>query len=190
MKNIGARYALAKLEDVQENIRERFKNIEKTRKGLFIFGPVGSGKTHTACALYKNARLKIQKKTTWGEETEVIVEPIFWNVSELFHELRSDFDRQQGQKMHIEDQIMQHKGILFLDDIGSEKVSDWVLETFYLIINSRYNEMSPIIFTSNFNIGEIATRLGERIASRIVESCDIFRLDGDDRRLGASRNAS
>ena len=40
--------------------------------------------------------------------------------------------------------------LLVLDDIGSEKTSEWVEETMNLIVNTRYNERRHTIFTSNY----------------------------------------
>ena len=82
-----------------------------------------------------------------------------------------------------EEEMMKNEGILFLDDIGAEKPSDWVMETFYLIINKRYNEKLPIVFTSNLSIEQLAQTISDRIASRVVETCDIYELVGKDRRL-------
>ena len=42
------------------------------------------------------------------------------------------------------------KGILMIDDIGSEKLTDWVGETFYSIINTRYEKMLPTFFQAIF----------------------------------------
>ena len=40
--------------------------------------------------------------------------------------------------------------LLVLDDLGSEKTSEWVEETMNLIVNTRYNERRHTIFTSNY----------------------------------------
>ena len=40
--------------------------------------------------------------------------------------------------------------LLVLDDLGSEKPSEWVEETMNLIVNTRYNERRPTIFTTNY----------------------------------------
>ena len=66
---------------------------------------------------------------------------------------------------------------------GSEKITEWVLETFYLLINKKYNERIPLVITSNFKLMNLATQLNDRIVSRIVEMCDVVELTGEDRRL-------
>jgi DNA replication protein DnaC len=77
-----------------------------------------------------------------------------------------------------------------LDDLGSEKTSEWVEETMNLIVNTRYNERRHTIFTSNYEDtpesdtdGQDFTlkeRIGFRIHSRLHEMCDFLEFDGAD----------
>lgn len=175
---VPARYADAKWDDVAENTRSLFLACRETRKGLYLYGGVGSGKTHTAYALYRSA-MKVGLRTKADQQAI----PRFWNTTELFRELRADAYREREEKKFVENELMELEGILFLDDVGSEKVTDWVLETFYLVVNKRYNEMLPTIYTSNYGIRELSERLGDRVASRIYESSVLVKMDGVDRRL-------
>jgi len=43
--------------------------------------------------------------------------------------------------------------------------------------------MRRTVFTSNLSVAEVAERLGDRIASRIVGMGCVLHLDGKDRRL-------
>ena len=79
--------------------------------------------------------------------------------------------------------------ILVLDDIGSEKTSEWVEETMNLIVNTRYNERRHTIFTSNYedtpDDGDpdcLKARIGFRIHSRLHEMCEFLEYDGADYR--------
>ena len=51
--------------------------------------------------------------------------------------------------MDILQPVMQ-ADLLVLDDLGAEKTSEWVEETMNLVVNTRYNERRPTIFTSNY----------------------------------------
>lgn len=160
-------------EHVPEQIKEKFEKILETRRGIFIHGKSGVGKTHVAYALMKNCILEKDRSA------KVV------NVPELLHNIRNDFnvhDRKTYEFSEAES-INKYRGLLILDDIGAEKCSDWVLETFYIIINNRYNQILPTIFTSNLTIQEFAEHYGDRITSRVVGMCDIYEMTGEDRRL-------
>lgn len=70
-----------------------------------------------------------------------------------------------------------------LDDIGAEKPTEWVRETLFSLIDFRYQNNKPIIFTSNFHLSNLENKLGKPIISRIVEMCRVIKLDGEDFRL-------
>lgn len=169
--NIPARYEKAAWADVPKAIQEKVDAVRQSRRGLYIHGTVGTGKTHAAYGIYKHI------KEDMGLQVR------FHNTTELMFDIKRDFDRSVYDKQRWDEKLCDFRGVLILDDIGAERLTDFVAETFYLIVNSRYNEMLPTIFTSNLPIGELAERIGDRTASRIVEMCDIMRLDGDDRRL-------
>jgi DNA replication protein DnaC len=77
--------------------------------------------------------------------------------------------------------------LLVLDDLGAEKTSEWVQETLGLVVNTRYNERRPTIFTTNLrNSGDrddllsMTVQLGERTRSRLLEMCHDVEMDGPD----------
>jgi len=72
---------------------------------------------------------------------------------------------------------------LFIDDFGTEKGSEWVLETLYSIIDKKYEDVIPMIITSNLDLNALGVKMGDRIASRIAEMCDVVEMTGLDRRL-------
>lgn len=169
-RNIPARYKDAEWSHVPKDIQTFVENIRETRKGLYIHGDVGTGKTHIAYA--------IQKKLD-----EMKLTNRFHNTTELIFDIKRDFDRDIYSKRRWDEVLTEYKGVIILDDIGAERITDYVAEVFYLIINNRYTKMLPIIFTSNLSIAELAERVGDRTASRIVELCDVVHLKGEDRRL-------
>lgn len=167
---IPIRYKDAKYEDVPEHIQKMFESMKETRKGIFIHGKVGTGKTHIAYALHRSAdKSHIRSK--------------FRNTVELFKDMRDEISRDVYSKKRPTEDLMDYEGVLILDDLGVEKATDFVKESLYLIINKRYNEIRPMIFTSNFNLDELANRVEDRIPSRIVEMCHIVELGGKDKRL-------
>jgi DNA replication protein DnaC len=73
--------------------------------------------------------------------------------------------------------------LLVLDDVGSERVNDWVQEKLFVIINHRHDYHMETIFTSNLSPAQLVRHLGERTAWRILEMCAVVHLDGPNLRL-------
>jgi DNA replication protein DnaC len=199
---IPARYAQVKKEDIPTGIRDIMPEVLKG-KGLYLYGNVGTGKTHILWAIVKHLRDTDVKKRKESmpqrkkeaeekkenyyfptdeeieQRTEII--PVF-NTVELLRSIRDDFDKKEHRRENRLQEIMEQP-IAVLDDVGSEKMSEWVQETFYLIINNRYEHKKPLIISSNFNIQDLAQRIGDRTVSRIVEMCYVVEIRGKDKRM-------
>lgn len=156
---------------------ELIKQIQK-EEGLYLWGESGVGKTHIACALAKNILEK-------GFNVR------FFNTGDFLEQLREEFDKgfdDEYEYLGLFRETMNFRGVLILDDIGAEKATDWVKERLYLIINKRYEDMLPTIFTSNFDLEILSARLGDRIASRIGGMTSRIRIPGQDKRLSQNMN--
>ena len=165
--SIPKRYEDSDFATLPAEIRTCIDAIKQTRRGLYLWGPVGSGKTYAAYAIKKRI-------AEMGITTRLMSAPA------MFDMIRDDFDHKDSFNL---ERILANRGILIIDDLGAEKPSEWVSETVFKIINKRYEEMIPTVITSNLELGELAPRFGDRIPSRIAEMCDIIKLDGADRRL-------
>ena len=85
--------------------------------------------------------------------------------------------------------------VLFIDDFGTEiykKNSDdnWVQELTYNIINARYNNCLPIIYTSNYSLKECLENRGlaNKTIDRIFETTVQIKLDLPSFRLKEKKN--
>jgi DNA replication protein DnaC len=159
--------------DVTEAIKELAITQIRSGNGLYLYGESGVGKTHTICAIAKKVILS-------G------IEIMFFNTGDFLDKLRDEFNKtpnwEDENHQSLFREVMDFDGVLFLDDIGAEKASEWVRERLYLIINKKYEDLKPIIFTSNCDLEILSARLGDRVTSRIMGMAEILELDGVDRR--------
>lgn len=102
------------------------------------------------------------------------------NTTEMLYNARNDYKDDSGYR----EKVINSQMFIMLDDIGAEKATEWVEEFIYLVVNKRYENEHPMIFTSNLPLSQLAEKIGDRTVSRIKEMCHIIKLDGEDRRLG------
>lgn len=150
-----------------KDIRVSIDSVRDTRKGIYLWGPIGSGKTYAIYAIRKHLY-------------EIGINCRVYSAPEMFDMIRDDYDHKDSYNLS---HILANRGVLIIDDLGTEKASEWVSETMFKIIDKRYREVLPTIITSNLELGELSERLGDRISSRIAEMCDVIKLVGVDRRI-------
>ncbi len=154
----------------------------------FLTGDVGTGKTYKAVALLADYMVRTKMPYWTGSDGRIIpanVSPIFITAPELFLDIRSCFDK-SGKTSETE-LISKYSDtpFLILDDLATEKVSEWSLQTLYIIINRRYdNPALTTIVTSNLSLDDLSVKFGDRITSRINGMCKTIRFKGQDRRMG------
>lgn len=132
-------------------------------EGLLVYGVPGNGKSHLAAAI-GNA-LKDNDKSV-----------VFLSVPELLQKIRSTFRNTRETEAEIMIAI-RRCDLLVLDDIGTEKMSDWVMDVIFRIIDGRYKNKKPIIYTTNYDPQKFFERMvefdeiqGKRIYDRIYET--------------------
>ncbi len=158
-----------------------YSNDFKLGKGLFLVGEPGVGKTHLAISILKEF---YKKRSIIG---------LFYDTNNLLFDLRATFDGSSSTRELLDEVI--NSPILVLDDMGAERLSDWARDILHYIITTRYNQLKPVIITSNINITSenidnkneniqisLKDRLGISIASRLEEMCKIIEVQGEDMR--------
>jgi DNA replication protein DnaC len=155
-----------------EKVETYIKSWEENResgRGLYFCGGVGTGKTHLAVAVMNEL---MQRKR---------VPSLFVTVPEFLDNLREAY-MIPGRDLDEWMEAVKNADLLVLDDLGAEKPNPWVRERLFVVVNHRYREALPTLFTSNIGPRDLATQLGERTASRIIAMCDWISLEGEDYR--------
>jgi DNA replication protein DnaC len=202
---IPVRYASCSLDNFKsqpnssQNIAFRFAcrlvlDYPAVDRGLLFMGPVGVGKTHLAVAILKGL---IEKG----------VPCLFYESGSLLKQIQASYNPiSNTSELRVLAPVYQAE-VLVLDELGSTIPTDWVRDTIYQIINTRYNDKKLTIFTTNYSdeppltseqqpepsrfnrkvstLPEVATleeRIGTRLRSRLYEMCTKVAIKGEDYR--------
>ena len=152
--------------------------------GLYIYGTVGSAKTGLA---YCVARLCISDMY-WVE----------WaNTRHLLAELKHLYG-EPGLDAYFRVDGLSCASVTVLDDLGSERSTEWSRDVFAQIIEHRSANALPTIVTTNYAPSQLAYRLagrddpvvGQRLVSRLLQDAAVIHLDRGDLRVSESRASS
>jgi len=164
-------FEVGRNEKAIKRIKEYLQNKEwRDGRGLYITGTVGCGKTHLAAAIvHELARQNVYT--------------LFVFVPDFLDEIRSTYDdKNQDEERENPFELAKISTVLILDDLGTEKVTEWANEKLLQLINYRTSNNLTTIITSNYTLQELPGRLGQRIYSRIKGACEEIIINGEDRR--------
>lgn len=167
--------------------RKFIDNYPFERKGLFFLGNPGVGKTHLTVAIMKE--LMLQKG----------VPCLFCSYQELLRQIRDSYNPvSRSTESEVVQPVLETE-VVAIDDLGAERISDWVEDTVTYILNFRYAQKKTTLLTSNLpdtpsNGSEIETkrgstrphrdtltdRIGIRVRSRLHEMCTLVRVHAND----------
>ncbi|HUK13990.1 MAG TPA: ATP-binding protein, partial [Thermoanaerobaculaceae bacterium] len=192
-----------------ESRRQQFNARRRTRefvdlypgveRGLLFMGSVGTGKTHLAVAALRELAFV---KGLRG---------LYVNAVDLVQQLQISFDGGGPSREAILGPVTD-ADVLVLDEVGTGRLTDWVRDLLYYVINSRYMARRLTIVTTNYrdetparpagpqNLDAVvavprppdryeetlADRISERLRSRLHEMCDVVELYGEDYRARRS----
>ncbi|WP_252502649.1 primosomal protein DnaI [Sporosarcina sp. Marseille-Q4943] len=152
---------------------------ELPERGLYIYGPFGTGKSFILGALANElANLRIRTVVVY--------------IPEFLREMKQSI---QDQTLNEKIDFVKRAQVLMLDDFGAESMSAWARdEVIGTILQYRMAEKLPTFITSNFNFDELQhhltyTQRGEkeevkaaRIMERIKSVAKPVQLKGKNRR--------
>lgn len=134
---------------------------------LICVGGVGAGKTFLAFAAMKEAYLR-------GKSVK------FWPVASFLEALRPGASR-------VEEALEEASTVdlLVLDDIGTERSTDWTDERMYIVINERWTRSLASIVTSNLTLKGLKAAIKDRKFSRLMDGATVLTFNDSDKRLSS-----
>ena len=178
-----------------EQLRDFVLMFGSVRRGLLLWGPVGTGKTHLILALFRE--LTLHKGVPCR----------FVDFGNLLQDLRRSFKGERGDRDVMLPLV--NVELLLVDELGKGRVTEWELTVLDDLISRRYNAGKITLFTSNFDprsdaerggagvnpaydgrarqatqagLGPLVERVHERIYSRLCEMCVFVEVPGGDHR--------
>lgn len=139
---------------------------------LTLIGETGTGKTHLALGVAWH----------WLENDMGLV--LYFNTAELLDELRRGYGTSSPETQFNFDTFMKWLKtveLLVLDDLGVEKPTEWAAEKLDIIVDQRYLNDKPTVFTTNLSANALDARGQKRLASRLSEGTVVV-LKSDDYR--------
>lgn len=145
----------------------RFQDMYKKNQGLLLYGPVGTGKSFTAACI--------------GNYLLNNAKPV---IMTSFVKILQDVWENDREAEYIT--ILNSASLLIVDDLGTERETDYALEKVYNIIDSRVRANKPMIITSNLELNdmmECEDIRKKRIYDRILECCYPMYVGGKSFRM-------
>lgn len=146
---------------------DNFPEMKKRGKGLLLYGPVGTGKTHAATCI-------ANELINQGRPCLVT------NFARITNTMQGMFE---GKQRYLDD--FNQLDLLVIDDLASERDTSYMNEMIFNIIDSRYRNGKPLIVTSNLTRTDLTAPGSvdrQRIYSRLLEMCIPVEVKGADRR--------
>lgn len=184
--NLSENLRKARIEDIYTDDAKRapiikaitnfYKNYPEQKKGIYLYGNFGSGKTYILCALLN----KLSEKG---------VSSVITHVPEFISLIKQSFD--DGSYSDKVESI-KNVEVLLLDDIGAEYLTPWVRdEVLEPLLNYRMDNNLSTFFTSNMSLKELENHLSldgkdplrsRRIIDRIKVLSTEIKLVSENRR--------
>lgn len=148
-------------------------------KGLYLVGPLGTGKTFLMCyMLYELAKA--------GRSGAIVYMPDF------AEDLKAMFGEPQKLKETVD--MLKETDLLIFDDIGAENMNPWLRDHVLGTILNYRMQRKPTFFTSNHELSALERHFsftnregededrGKRIMDRIRPFVDVLHVRGSNKR--------
>lgn len=154
----------------------------KSGGSILFIGKTGCGKTHLAISIYKEL---VRRFILDGYSSKFVTAPeLLLEIRATFRPASRKYDDGGRCEADTEQDVLDKYSkceFLILDDLGAEKVSDFTIQSLYLVIDRRNRDLRPTIVTTNLSLEEIESTIDARMASRLSDM-KVVRLSMPDYR--------
>jgi DNA replication protein DnaC len=172
-RDMTTRHVVQAARDYVENLDEKLA----AGRGMWFMGGTGTGKTTLAMLIAAEALKQ-------GKSVGIYFTP------KLLTRIRQTYQEAETENAYAQFfERVTSVDLLYIDDLGSERHTDWVVEQLYAVVNERYESQRPMLVTSNaegdVDKGQLRLeeQIGRRTVSRLIEICETpLPLFGSDRR--------
>ena len=154
------------MKDNYEYCKAFAENFTTNSRGIFMYGKTGLGKTHLSLAI---ANVVIDKG----------FDVYYGSVQSIMDKLEGEHFGRLPREESIKEDIL-NCDLLIIDDLGTEFATQFTNAEIYNIVNTRILASLPTIISTNLDFNEISEKYSQRVASRIVGSCDSMYFCGKD----------
>ena len=148
--------------------------MEEKNIGLLFWGDVGTGKSFLAGCI-ANALI------------DQGISCCMTSIARISNAMNGLFSEDKNRYLNS----LNEYRLLIIDDLGSERNTEYSLEQVYDVIDSRYVSGKPLIITTNLTVEELNNsedRQRKRINSRVLEMCIPIKVN--DRNLRKEKTSA
>ena len=149
--NLNNEMAVKVAKDYTDKIIEKMQN-----EGLIITGESGTGKTHLTASI-ANKLIENDKIVLMGRLTMLL---------DMIKETFRDNTRSENELIELYSNV----DMIIIDDLGTEKISQWSLEKLYTIIQNRNENRLPIIITTRFDKNGLIERFSQSQDEKLLDA--------------------
>lgn len=132
---------------------------------LMLWGEAGNGKSLLAASVANE--LESKGKTV-----------VFISMPNLLQKIRNTFNNNNRETENEIMKALHTCDLLIIDDIGAEKITDWVEDVIFRIVDGRYTRKKQIFITSNLSPEDLGKKIGFRSMDRLTEMCQSINNKG------------
>ena len=144
---------------IAQQFVDRWAEVKQNAMGLLLFGDVGTGKSFMA-----------------GCIANALIEKGIPALMTSIQTILKGMGPASAFKIDLNEYLanLNRYSLLIIDDLGTERRTEYVNEQMFSIINSRYTAKKPMIITTNMTptqMKEVEDLAQRRIYDRILECC-------------------